>query len=93
MFLCVVAFLLIYRVISIHNYYRIGADDGTGGTACTIGVVRLGGEIAVFVGFAGNYNTSAGTKRHTQATALASLHIDDNLAGHFYNTIRDDYFQ
>jgi hypothetical protein len=33
--------------------YNVRTDNGTGGTACAIGVGCLGGEIAAFIGLPG----------------------------------------
>jgi hypothetical protein len=44
--------------------------------------VRLSGEVTALVGYGGDGDAFFGTYDYTQATALASFGIDNNLSSH-----------
>jgi hypothetical protein len=61
---------------------RVGADDGTNGTAGAIHVDCFGWEVTAFVGFFREGDAVFRAYRYTQAAALAPLNINNYLASH-----------
>ena len=61
---------------------RLRTDDGAGSAACAFTVIRLSGEITIFVGYFGDDDRFLGAYDYTQAAALASLGINNDFPGH-----------
>ena len=57
-------------------------DNGAGGTAGTIRVVCLSGEITVFIGLFGDYDAVLWAHLYAQAATLTTLDIYDYFTSH-----------